>query len=562
MKLQHRKDKKKVLKITSLGGVGNVTKNLFVYEYGNDIIVVDCGIGFPSGEMPGVDIIIPDVHYLLEREEKIRGFIITHGHEDHFGALPYVLPQFKRNIPVFATELVSGFISVKLQSFGQEKTYLKIVDPDKGPFRLGVFNITPFRVNHSVPDSVGYIIKTPQGTIVHVSDFKFDWTPVSDKPFEVARLTKNISGGVRVLLSDCLGSLVEGYTRTEKDIEKIFDSLLDSALGQVFVTTISSNISRMQQAINASVRHNRKVALLGYSVNKNVRVAEKLGYLKIPRGTLIKPEKAASYPSHAVTYIIAGSYGQKSSALFRLASGKHRFAKLKQGATVIFSADPSPPGVKDDVDVVVGKLTELGADVHHYEIQENLHISGHGVQGDLMMLVSIVEPLYVVPIGGAPSMMRGYKKLVKKCGVASKNVLELKEGQTINISESGVFLGKVVKTYDVLVDGLGVGVVGSIILRDRRTLAQSGLLLVVIPLDKSTKEIRGEIQVISKGFVFEKAAQDILDEVKKITYKVVGTSIKNKKVDNIKSCLKKELRRFLFREIEKRPIILPIIVRV
>lgn len=557
---KHQKEKK--LKFIPLGGTGSVTKNMFVYECGDDILVVDCGIGFPSSEMLGIDIVIPDVRYLLKREEKIRGIIISQGHEDHFGALPYILLQFKRKIPVYATKLVQGFISVKLKDFRIKDVPLRCIQPEKGPFRLGDFNIEPFRVNHSVPDSIGLIIQTPQGKVVHVSDFKFDWTPVCDQPFEVAKLASKTSDGVLLLLADCLGSHAEGYTATERDIEKTFDTLLDEAKGQVFITTISSNISRIQQAINSARKHNRKIVLLGRSVEKNVAVAEKLGYLEIPKESFVKVEKSTGYPPAALLYIIAGSYGQRNSALYRLANKNLKYVKLKRDALVIFSADPAPPGVKDAVDTVVSKLTQLGADVHYYEIQENLHVSGHGSQGDIMMLTSIVNSKYYIPIGGEPSMMRGFSKLMETRGVNPANVFELRDGEVLEFKDGKASRGERIDVLDVFVDGLGVGDVGNVILRERRALAQSGILFIIIPIDKRTQKLKGEIQIASKGFVFINEAAEILEEVKRTSHEIIKTAEKKKDWEEIKQLIERAVGKFVFQETEREPIVLTLLMRI
>lgn len=428
MKFQKRKDQK--LKILSLGGWSGVNQNMFVYETGNDILIIDCGIDFPAETMPGVEVIIPSISYLKDKKSKIRGVVITHGHEDHFGALPYHLPQLG-NPPVFATKLVRGFIQAKLEEFGVVFSKFHLIEPDKDSFVVGQFRLHPFRVNHSVPDSVGLCLETPVGKIFHVSDFKFDMTPVDGKVFQIGKAARLAYPKVLALISDCLGATTSGFTSSEQEIEKIFDQILDKANGQVFITTISSNISRLQQAIRASLKHNRRIVILGRSLKEKIAVSRKLGYLKLNQRNILSLQKAKKIPQNKLTYLIAGSYGQSNSALVQLTEGNYRDVKLEKGAVVIFSADPSPPGSKEAVDAVVDKLTLKGAKIHYYEIQENLHVSGHGSASDIRLLFALIRPKYFIPIGGDPRHIRAYSLLAKEMGAKEKQILELFNGEVI-----------------------------------------------------------------------------------------------------------------------------------
>ena len=551
------------LKLLPLGGMGDVTKNIYVYECGGDIIVVDCGIGFPEGDLLGVDIVIPDVSYLKDNARKIRGFLITHGHNDHFSALPYVLPQINANFPIYSTKLVAGFIKNQLLEFGlKDSTDIRVFNPEVDVIKLGVFTITPFRVNHSVPDAVGFVIQTPQSRVVHVSDFKFDWTPFDGKVFDVPRLIKYTEGGVDLLLSDCLGSHKLGYTSSEKDIEHAFDELMDVAEGKVFVTATSSNVSRIQQAINSAVRHGRKVALLGKSVRDNVTIANELGFMEIPKGVLLDSRHTAKIPPQKIAYIVAGSYGQKGSALHRIAENESRYASVGDGDMIIFSGDPSPSGVKDAVDRVVDKLTNLGADVHHYEIQENLHVSGHGSQGDMLMLARLVEPKFFVPIGGTASTMRGYTKLMERAGFNPKDVFELVNGETLELKNRVARRGSKIKVADVFVDGLGVGDVGRRVLNERSVLSQSGVLVIAAPLNRKSGRVVGEVQVSSRGFVFEKNSSALLNGVKERATKLLSAELGRLPLPQVREHLEEEMRKFLFKETEREPIILTIFTYV
>ncbi|HUS52067.1 MAG TPA: ribonuclease J [Candidatus Bathyarchaeia archaeon] len=427
MKDEQRKNES--LEIVALGGWGRVNQNMFVYEGKKDILIVDCGVDFPDDPSSGVEVIVPDVSYLKTKRDKIRGVIITHGHLDHFGALPFILPQIG-NPPVYATNLVKGFIQSRLAEFPGLTSRLHLIDPDKEPFRLGSFEITPFRVNHSVPDSLGLCLKTPVGKIFHVSDFKFDFTPVDNKVFQIKKAAQLASPEVLALVSDCLGAVTPGFTSSEKEIEKIFSQIISEAREQVFVTTVSSNISRLQQAIRVSLKHNRKIVILGRSIEEKIKVARKLGYLNLREEDVIFPQKANRLPRGRLTYLIAGSYGQPSSALARLASGDYK-VRLKKGAVVIFSADPAPPGSKETVNALVDKLTLRGAKVYYYDIQENLHVSGHGSAGDIRLLFALVKPQYFIPIGGDPRHIRAYSFLAQETGVKDERILELFNGEVV-----------------------------------------------------------------------------------------------------------------------------------
>lgn len=430
MKFQKKKGSR--LKVLALGGWAGVNQNMFVYETDRDILIIDCGVDFPDETMSEVEVIIPDVSYLKDKINKIRGLIISHGHMDHFGALPFILPQIG-NPPIFATKLVRGFIEARLAEFDLPPAKIHLIDPQGDSFRLGSFETSPFLVNHSVPDSMGLCLQTPVGKIFHVSDFKFDFTPVDGRVFQIARAARLASPQTLALFSDCLGAAASGFTSSEREIEKIFDQIIDEAEGQVFITTVSSNISRFQQAIRASLARGRQIVLLGRSVREKVEIAQKLGYLDIRQKDIILSSKARKLPQNKLTYLVAGSYGQPDSALSRLAEDDYRDARLEKDAVVIFSADPSPPGSRAAVDLLVDKLTLRGAKVHYYEIQENLHASGHGSSGDIRLLFSLIEPQYLIPIGGDPRHIRAYSLLAEGMGMRGR-VLELFDGEVLEFT--------------------------------------------------------------------------------------------------------------------------------
>lgn len=550
------------LKFASLGGVRDVTKNMYVYEYGQDILVVDCGIGFPDAELLGVDVVIPDVSYLEKNLHRVRAIIITHGHEDHFGALPYILPKVP--VPVYATPLVLGFIKVKLEDHNLlGKFNLNLVEPEKGSFNLGVFKITPVRINHSVPDSVGYCIETPVGKAFHFPDYKFDWTPVDGRPFDVARLVDLAKDRPLLLASDCLGANSEGYTRSEKDIEGVFEEIIEKALGQVIITTISSNISRIQQAINASIKFGRKVVVVGRSISQNVMVAKELNYLKVANKDLVRPENAQRFPDRTLTYIVAGAYGQPGSALSRIAEGNHKFVQMSKGATVIFSADPNPPGVSEAVDSLVDKLTNLGAEVHNYEIQNDLHVSGHGSQGDMLLLANLVRPKYFAPIGGTARHLRAYKKLIAQTGIAPERIFELNSGQFLEIGPEKANLGQSLQQNDVYVDSSGSVDISEMVIADKKRIVDDGIVVISVPLKKGTNLLAGRIEVASRAF---SAVHIPTEMLRLIDSQIAGLLAQSKEaVGNHKEFrfqIERIVARSFLKKMSKHPLILPMVVEV
>ena len=546
---------KKALRFIPLGGTEGVNKNMYLYEYGDDILVVDCGLGFPDQTMLGVERVLPDFSYLSDNVSKIRGIIITHGHEDHFGALPYLLS--KLNVPVYSTRLVSGFIKNALGEFGIKDVHLHVFDPEKDTFSLGVFKITPFRVNHSVPDSVGYILKTPVGKIFHISDFKFDWTPINDLPFDLSKVAKEASQGVLILLSDCLGVNNEGHTQSERTIKNTFRSLLSQAKGQVLITTISSNISRIQQAVDVSLETGRKIVFVGRSLRDKVSIAQRLGYLKIRREDVVRERKAKDFPQDRLTYLVAGSYGQNDSALSRIAYGTHRSVGLQKRALVIFSADPAPPGTKILVDALVDQLIKEGADVHYYDIQENLHVSGHASRQDLALLINLVRPKFFIPLGGTLRHMRSYKGLVREIGQDSKKVFELPEGQVVEFFNNQARLGKKIKLRDVLITGFGQ--IDQKVLAERRGLSQRGVVVVSIVFSLGG---RTEIEVASLGFVLEKDYYDLSKKAKEAVREALALKRGNlKDFRLIKEEIRKRLENFFLKATGVKPIVLVILHR-
>lgn len=554
-----------------IGGVGTVTKNMYLYEYegprapqGREILIVDCGIGFPDSDIHGVDVVLPDISYLQDKLSQIAGLVVTHGHEDHFGAIPY-LAQNLGNPPVYATKLVIGFLQAKFKDFKQAKLPRFVeLNPEGDGIAIGGFKLDTFRVNHSVPDGVGLVITTPLGKFFHVADYKFDWTPVDGKFFDIQKASHLAEGEVMALASDSLGSNTDGYTRSEREIEAALERVIERTQKQVFVTTVSSNILRIQQAINASLRHNRQVSFIGRSIEQNIEVAKQLGYVTVPKGAIIPLEQAKHVPQDRITYIVAGSYGQENSALWRLANDEHKQVKVLKDSAVIFSADPSPPGVKDNVDLVIDRLTERGADVHYYEIQENLYVSGHGARQDIQMLMGIVQPKYFIPIGGSVRHNRSYALLARQMGASPDAVFELNNGDTINFGadHKGV-LGNKVPVKDVFIDGSSLGVVQDIVLRDRQDLAEDGIFVIAIPLNKQTGRLQGKVEIISRGFIYMKASEELLRSVEKRVQQMVQEAQGNtSNYAEVKNNVAKRIEKYLMQKTGRSPMVIPLILEI
>lgn len=466
------------LKFIAISGTTGVTENLYVYEYGNDMIVVDCGVGFPDSEMFGVDLVIPDFSYVIQNKNKLRGILISHGHEDHLGALPYLLKEV--DAPIYATKLVAGFIQEKFDDYGAKGANLKVFDPDRDQITLGVFKVTPFRVAHSVPDGVGYCIDTPEGKIFHVPDYKFDWTPVDGRPFDAVKVASLASQGALALASDSLGATTPGYTESESAIEGRIENIARDVKGKIYLTTISSNISRMQQTINAAIHLGRKVVLIGRSIERKAQIAKDLGFLNYPEGSVIRNKQVGKLPPDKLLYIISGCYGQPGSALYRLSLGEHDFLSIGKGDVVIFSADPGPPGSKGSIDFLVDKFIEMDVDVHYYDMQEDLHVSGHGSQKDIEMLFALVKPKYYIPIGGTVRHMRAYSLIAQSMGAKDTDVLELRDGDIVEFANQTARRAGHLHVKSVLIDGLGIGDVGNTVLRDRHILSKEGIVIALI----------------------------------------------------------------------------------
>lgn len=547
------------LKFIAISGTTGVTENFYIYEYGGDIIIVDCGVGFPEADMFGVDLVIPDFSYIKKNASRLKGILVSHGHEDHLGALPFLLKEVK--VPIYATKLVAGFIEDKFEDYELPSPRVNVFDPERDVITLGAFKITPFRVAHSVPDGVGFAIDTPEGKIFHVPDYKFDWTPVDGRPFDVARMASLTTEGVLAVASDSLGSTTSGYTESEKAIEGRIEEIIRKSKKQVFFTTISSNISRMQQALNVSLRLGRKVAFIGRSIAKKTEIARTLGYLHYPPELVVQPKQAKKLPEDKIMYIISGSYGQPGSALYRVATGDHDFLKINPGDLVVFSSDPAPPGSRTNTDFVVDKLIEINAEVHYYDMQEDLHVSGHGSQGDIMMLFGLLKPKYFIPIGGTVRHMRAYSLLAQGMGAEAKDVFELAPGQIVEFKNRAARVSSKIPVRKVLVDGLGVGDVGNVVLRDRHVLARDGIAIVVLQFDGAQRKLISDPEIISRGFVYEEKHKGFLLEAAKELRRSFDGG-KNLDSKYLRDRAIEFLEKYFYSKTGRRPMVLPLVVEV
>lgn len=547
------------IKFIAISGTTDVTENMYVYEYGNDMIVVDCGVGFPDVEMYGVDLVIPDFSYVLQNKGRLRGVIISHGHEDHLGALPYLLKDVQ--VPVYATKLVAGFIEDKLQDYAVKNYDLRVFDPEKDVMTLGAFKITAFRVSHSVPGGVGFAIDTPEGKIFHVADFKFDWTPVDKQPFDIKKAALLASQGALALASDCLGATTPGYTESERQIEGKIEQIVRLARKKVFFTTISSNISRIQQALNVAKKVGRTVSFVGRSIEKKAEIAKKLGFLQYEKELVLPIRKTEKLDDNRIMYIISGSYGQAGSSLYRVAEGEHDLITISQGDIVIFSSDPAPPGSKDNVDSLVDRFIEQDVEVHYYDMQEDLHVSGHGSQEDIKTIFGLISPKYFIPIGGTVRHMRAYRDIAVSMGAQADNVFELLPGEMVEFTGGQARRAGKLDTKDVLVDGLGIGDVGNVVLRDRQRLAQDGIAIVLLKLDKKAGKLITLPDVISRGFVFQaKQKEFLVKAANRLAYEIG----KRRKVDKrvVSNIAIDFLEKYFYKETGRRPMVLPVIVEV
>ena len=549
------------LKIIPLGGLGEIGKNMMVMEYGNDIIIIDAGLMFPSEEMLGIDLVIPDISYLLERRGKIRGIVITHGHEDHIGALPYLLPQLK-GVPIYATKLTQGLIKVKLKERKiLDNAKIKVVSPGE-PFTLGVFTIEFFPVCHSIPDAVGMIIQTPLGVIVHSGDFKLDYTPVSGKPTDLSRLAQLGAQGVLLLLSDSTYAELPGYTPSERIVGETLDRIMANAPGRVIVTTFASLVSRIQQVIDAAAKHKRRVFVVGRSMNNTVRMALELGYLNAPGGILGRIEEARSLPHDRIVFVTTGSQGEPTSALVRMANRDHRQVRIQPDDTIILSATPIP-GNEAVVNRTVDNLFKQGAQVIYSKLAQ-AHVHGHGSQEELKLLLNLVKAKYFMPVHGEYRHLSLHAKLAQSVGVPKENTFVMEDGDILEISSQTARITGKVSSGNVYVDGLSVGDVGGVVLRNRRMLSKDGMVVAIIAVNRQSGKLVSRPDIVTRGFIDTRQFKDMIEESRDLLAQALDHSggVRTAEWSFINNKVREVLEKYYYERTKRRPMILPFMVKV
>ena len=548
------------LKIISLGGLNEIGKNLTVYEYGGDIVVVDCGMGFPDDDMYGIDVVIPDVSYLIKNQNKVRGIFITHGHEDHIGALPYVLRSL--NAPIYATRMSAGLIRLKLEEHRLlDKT--KIITCEAGDvIKAGKFTVEFIHVNHSIADAVAFAIKCPVGTCVHTGDFKIDATPIQGGMIDLARLGQLGNEGVLALLADSTNVERPGYTRSERSVGNSFDALFKGCEERIIVTTFASNVDRLQQIIDVAARYGRRVAVTGRSMENAMKVSTELGYMNIPDGVLMDLNQIKSLPKNRVCIITTGSQGETMSALSRMAFSTHRQVDILPGDRIIISAS-AIPGNEHSIGNVINELYRKGAEVLN-ERELALHVSGHACQEELKIIHALVKPKFFIPVHGEQRMLQTHAKLAREMGMYSNHILISDIGRVMELTQNSARLAGTVTAGQVFVDGLGVGDVGSVVLRDRRHLAQDGMIVVVMSMSGEDGSLVSGPDLITRGFVYVKESEGLMEELRQVALEAINSVDARYSTDwsAIKGAVKGDLSNYLYKKTKRSPMILPVIMEV
>lgn len=546
------------LKIIPLGGLEQIGMNITAFEYEDSIIVVDCGLSFPGDDMLGIDLVIPDVSYLKQNIDRVKGFVITHGHEDHIGALPYVLKEI--NVPVYATKLTMGLIENKLKEHVMPKPVKRKVVKYGQSINLGCFRVEFIRTNHSISDAAALAIFSPVGTVVHTGDFKVDFTPVSGETIDLERFGELGKKGVLALMADSTNVQKPGYTMSEQTVGKVFDTIFaENEKSRIIVATFASNVDRVQQIINSAEKYGRKVVVEGRSMVNVISTATELGYLNVPNNIMIEMEQMQNYPPENLVLITTGSQGEAMAALSRMAANIHRKVSIMPGDTVIFSSRPIP-GNEKSVSKVINELAEKGAKV----IVQDTHVSGHASQEEIKLIYSLVKPQYAIPVHGEYQHLKAHAELAQQMGIPKENTIILSSGDVLDLCEDhAVLIGKV-QAQGIMVDGLGVGDVGNIVLRDRQYLSENGLIIIVLTLEKYTNQLLAGPDIVSRGFVYVRESEYLMDEAREVVYSALERCLDNHVTDwtKIKTEIKDSLSDYLWKKMKRNPMILPIIMEV
>lgn len=549
------------LKIIPLGGLNEIGKNLTVYEFGGDIIVVDCGMAFPGDDMYGIDMVIPDVTYLVKNASRIRGLFITHGHEDHIGAIPYVLRQV--NMPIYCTRLTAGLINLKLEEHGL-KAQTKMTTVEAGQHvKAGKFDVEFIHVNHSIADSVAFAIKTKLGTVVHTGDFKIDSTPIDGDIIDLARFGELGKQGVLALLCDSTNVEREGFTMSEKTVGSTFDRLFIGCKQRIIVTSFASNVHRIQQVIDAAEKYGRKVAVTGRSMENIVKVCTELGYMNIPKGLLVEVARAKTMPKDKIVILTTGSQGEEMSALYRMAFGTHKQIEICSGDRIIISAS-AIPGNENSVSTVVNELFRRGAEVI-YGPGHHLHVSGHACQEELKIIHALTAPKFFVPLHGEQRHLQIHSRLAQSMGMDPRNIVVAENGSVIEMTSKSIKVSGTVPSGQIMVDGYGVGDVGVVVLRDRKHLAEDGMVVVSITLSAQDGSMLADPEIITRGFIYVKESEDIMKELRGVAAEVVGGrrgKMRGKDYGELRSSVKSAVGNYLYKATKRSPMVLPIITEV
>ena len=546
------------IKIIPLGGLEEIGMNMTAFEYNDGIIVVDCGLSFPSDDMLGIDCVIPDITFLKENIKKVKGFVITHGHEDHIGALPYVLKEI--NVPVYATKLTMGIIEGKLKEHELLKAVKRKVVKFGQSIHLGDFRIEFIRTNHSIADAAALAIHTPEGIIVHTGDFKVDYTPVFGDAINLARFSELGKKGVLALMCDSTNALRPGFTPSERTVGKTFDHIFSEHTdGRIIIATFASNVDRVQQIINTACKYKRKVIVEGRSMVNIISVAREMGYLKIPENTLISIEEMDSYTDNQLVLITTGSQGESMAALSRMAASLHRKVHIKPSDTIVFSSTPIP-GNEKAVTKVINELYQQGAEV----IFQDTHVSGHACQEEIKLMYALVKPKYSIPVHGEYQHLKEHGRLAENMGIPKENIFIMDSGDVLALNKESAKVEGKVPAGSVLVDGLGVGDVGNIVLRDRQNLAENGIIIVVLTLEKYTNQILAGPDIVTRGFVYVRESENLIENAKEVVTEALLDCLESKNVDwgKIKMVVKDSLGEYLWKTMKRSPMILPIIMEV